>query len=353
MSEVFYLIIIFISYLLAYAAQRTKKKIFLVLLIVILTIVAGFRGSTVGIDTHSYYADIQARFPYSWHFREEGFRLVSNSIMDFTNNPQIVFVFCAFVTNLLIILRLWDFREDTRFSFVILLYLLLFYSDSMNIMRQYVAVALMFYGTRYLKKKKLLAFIPFLVIAFFFHRSSLLGVGYIAINLWVSFSKKQKKLFAIPMILALCGSAAYVAMYLRRDIASYFSQSISNINIPFIYRVLIAAFVLYFEKTKKTILIGRPRKNKVTVERYELDKGITLYYFIGLAFTALSMFYSFVGRTGLFYMMYELVFWGLVTKKTKSRSVYSILILILAVYEFAVLLIRNSVGLFPYYLYLY
>lgn len=352
MSELIYIIVLLSAYLLAYLAQRKKKKSFLIPLILLLTVAAGYRGVSVGIDTAAYYAHIQSFFPNHWQFRETGFRLVSNTIMNITNNPQYVFLLCAFVTNLLIVIRLWDYKDEAQFSFMVLLYLLLYYSNSMNIMRQYVAVALIFFGTKFLEQKKYYFFLPFLVAGFFFHRSSLLGIGYLVVALWGSFSKKQKHIFAIPMLLVIAVSIVYVSTYLAWDVTSYSSQTVSNINITYFYRLFIFLVVIFLEKNKKTIKIGLLTGAKRTKKLYQIDKVITLYYSIGLAFSALSMFYAFVGRTGLYYMIYEVVFWGIASRNLKNRKVYAIIVLVLSFYEFAQIFTRNAGGIFPYYIYI-
>ena len=222
----------------AYLANNSNKKAYLFMLVAVLTIMAGFRGVNCGVDTPLYYDNIVKDFPYSWQFREEGFRLIATYFMENFQNPQLVFIFCAFVTNLLILLRLWDFKDKANFGFMTLLYLLLYFSNSMNIMRQYVAVAIVFYGTRYLNKNKLL-FIPFVTVAFFIHRSSLLALGYFVISLWSGFTNKQKKLFVMPLALAMFGAIGYVANYLASDIASYRAQSVQNLNITYFYILFI------------------------------------------------------------------------------------------------------------------
>ncbi len=318
-----------------------------------MSIAAGFRGPKVGIDTSNYYFNIQNFFPYSWQFREFGFRLFSNTVMYMTKNPQMVFVLCAFITNTLIVLRLWDFKNVSDFSFMVLLYELLYFSNSMNIMRQYVAAALIFYSTRFLKKNKAFIFIFFLAVAFSFHRSSLLGVGYLAIALWLSFSKNQRKLLFLPMFAALIVCVLYVNSYFSSDFESYSAQAVSNINIPYFYRVFALLISLLLEYKKCGVKLGSFFSPVHNSKAYFIDKDVTLYYLIGISFSALSMFFAFVGRTGLYYMLYEVVYWGIASKQSKNKRLNILLILIFAFYEFIQVFTRNSVGIFPYYIFLY
>lgn len=350
MSEFFYIVAMFIALAMAYVANKTKKKSYLWLLIILLTILSGFRARTVGVDTPSYYSDIEHGFPYAWRFEEEGFRFIANVIMDYTNNPQLMFVFCAFITNSFILIRLWDFKDEARFDFMVFLYLFIFYGNTMNIMRQAMAVALVFYGTRYLKENKYHKFLLFLLIAFTFHRTALLSIAYILISLWFSMSKNKKKILAIPFICVIIGSVFYVARYLVNDIDAYSSQTISNINVTFFYRLFITLATILFNKLNIMVIINQ--NYRALPKKYIFDRYLLTYLLIGLSFESLSMFFSFVGRSGLYYLMFEPVFWGIAVKQTKNRKLYAMLIAIFAIYMFYLLIFTNSVKLFPYSIYL-
>ena len=354
MTQLLYVFLLLIVFFSSYQAQKTRKKTYLYLTILIFTFIAGFRGMDCGVDTSSYYDDILRGFPYPWHFKEEGFRLVANFFVDTFNNPQLMFIFCAFATNLLICLRLWDYREDADFSFLILLYILMFFSNSMNIMRQYVAVALIFYGTRFLKNKKWF-FIPFLALAFFFHRSSLLSIWYLGIVLWSGFSKTQKKLFLIPIVAIIVLSFAYVAAYLATDIQAYRSQEVDNVNITYFYLLFITIFTITVYRSKFAVKINSQSRigRKNIDSTYFIDRNLIIYTLVGLGFSALSMFFAFVGRTGLYYSIYSVVFWGIACKKFKCAQINKVLILVYAFYVFSLVFFRNSCGLFPYEIFFY
>lgn len=350
MSELFYIFVMLIALLIGYLANKTKKKSYLWLLIILLTIISGFRAKTVGVDTPAYYNDIEFGFPYDWRFEEEGFRFLSNIIIDYTHNPQLMFVFCAFITNSFILIRLWDFKQEARFDFMVFLYLFIFYGNTMNIMRQAVAVALVFYGTRYLKVHKYYKFLLFSIIAFTFHRTALLSIGYILLNLWFSMSKNQKKIFAIPFICIIFGTVLYVARYLGNDIIAYSSQTVSNVNVTFFYRLFITIIAIIFNELNIKVVM---RHNSWSLlPKYTFDRSLLTYVLIGLSFEAFSMFFSFVGRSGLYYLMFEPVFWGIAVKQTKNRNLYAVLIAIFAIYVFYLLVFDNSLKLFPYSIYL-
>lgn len=351
MTQLLYVSILIVALGFAYLAQKRNKKSYLFLIVAVLTIMAGFRGVSCGVDTPLYYDNIVKSFPYSWQFREEGFRLIANYFIDNFQNPQLVFIFCAFITNLLILLRLWDFKDKANFGFMTLLYLLMYFSNSMNIMRQYVAVAIVFYGTRYLNKNKLL-FIPFVIAAFFIHRSSLLALGYFVISLWAGFTNKQKKIFVLPLALSMLGAIGYVANYLASDIASYRAQSVQNLNITYFYILFIT--ILAYVLQKKNVYVRISEKTMIPhYDKYSIDRDILYYVFIGLSFSCLSMFFAFVGRTGLYYSIFDIVFWGIACKKFKNTRFNKFLILVYTFYIFGLVIFRNDCLLFPYSIFFY
>lgn len=373
MTQIIYIAILSLGLGLGYVAEKEDRKAYVYFLILLLTFLAGFRGENCGVDTPSYYNNVIKGFPYPWMFREEGFRAMATFFMNRFKNPQLVFVSCAFITNYLILKRLWDFRKEANYSFMVLIYVLLYYSNSMNIMRQYVAVAFIFYGTRYLKKNKLF-FIPFLMLAFSFHRSSLLAIGYFGIVLWKDFSKKKKAIFSLPMLLMVIGSIVYTNKYLAKDISSYSAQVVDNVNVTYFYLLIITLLVLityklrigikitehithsYKYKKRRLLKTGIRITEHITPNKDatgQLESDVSVYVLIGLAFKALSMFFEFVGRTGLYYSIFDVVFWGIACKNLKNSKLNRVLILIYAIYIFMLIIVKNDIKLFPYEVFFY
>ena len=65
------------------------------------------------------------------------------------------------------------------------------------------------------------------------------------------------------------------------------------------------------------------------------------------------MFFEFVGRTGLYYSIFDVVFWGIACKNLKNARLNRVLILIYAIYIFMVVIVRNDIMLFPYEVFFY
>lgn len=147
------------SFILFKLAELKDNKLFLVLGVVALSLGAGLRNDNVGLDTYQYISAFKTNFSVIWLFKETGFREISRLLMNaFSGNTTCLLLLYAAVTNALILYRLWDFRKDCSYSYMAFLYITLHYMNTLNIMRQYIAIAIVFFATRFLEKKVILNF---------------------------------------------------------------------------------------------------------------------------------------------------------------------------------------------------
>lgn len=357
MDKIIFILILIISILFFYIANKKNNKFFLFAGILLLSFTAGFRGELVGIDTKFYYNAFVNNFPHSWQFPEEGFRFVSRNLMLIFNNPHILFFIYSLIINLLIILRLWDFKDRCNFPFMTFLYLFIYYIETMNIMRQFIAIAIIFYSTRFLERRRILLFILIIIAATYIHKTALLGLFILVVYFWNDLSKTKKILLSIPILALLVFVVYYIINYESGHISNYLSldNSISNINITFIYRVFafIASFLLYKSNCKIVFKnsIQETKKLKVIDEKKNDDfNKIYIIYILGLCLSSLGMFFLALTRSGYYYMIFEILYWGYLARNSRNKGISICLISIFALYIFAIELIRNGSGIFPFYL---
>ncbi len=349
MGQMTFCAIILVALLCLCMADKKSSKLFLWIGIAILTLAAGLRNENVGVDTHAYIYSLNNNFPVSWQFTEAGFRALSNVLMAvFKHNATWVLVVYAFVTNALILIRLWDFRTKCSYSYMVFLYLTINYINTMNIMRQFVSIAIVFFATRFLEKRRYLIFIIFLIFATSIHSTALLGVVFLVVYFWENASPKQKRWLWIPIAIIIPVAVYYILNYESGHIANYFSQYTSNLNITYIYRVGAFLLAMMLQMIEKQIVFKRnERKESMLIPVKWTDKE-TVFYIIGLGTSSFGMFFSFLSRLGMYYLMYEMVFWGRVVKEGKSRQITLALSLIYAIYVFGMELIYNGSKIFPY-----
>lgn len=351
MGNLLFFTSLIISILFFYLADKKNNKKIMICGIVILSLIAGFRGIKVGFDTAYYYDAFLRDFPKSWQFEEKGFRIISNFFMNvFNNHATVLFIIYAMITNFLIVYRLWDFRKKCNFTFMTLLYILIFFIDSMNIMRQFIAISIIFFATRLLEKKKYLWFAIIVGLCTVIHTSALLAIIIMVIYMWKGLSLKNKLLLIMPMIVFSIFGVRFIYNYGSADINNYLStsNSLNNVNLTFIYRYIIFIFTFFISSIQTKKINVNDKKTTSELNKTEFNI-ISLIYMVGLTLCSLGMFYSFAARIGYYCLIFELVYWGYFTYKKKNKYLYGGMIMIYALYIFSYEVIYNGSRIFPYY----
>lgn len=357
MGNIIYFVVMLVAIVLAKMAVKKDKKDYLLIIVLIISILSGFRGLNVGIDTKLYNYAFLNNFPYVWQFEEVGFRAISMFVLNIFNDTRAVFLFFALIINACIIYRLWDFKDKCSFPFMVLIYLLTFYVDSMNIMRQMVAVAIIFFSTRLLEKKKYLIFLIVVILTTFIHISSLLAVALIIAYYWVPLKFADKIRIATPMVALGIIALIIIIQFESGHIKNYLSEqnAVNNINIPFLYRFacFLLSYMIY--KSNKKFVIKRKKdiitntKNDVIVYD-ESFKIISFIYLMALLISSLGMFFTVMARLGYFYILFEILYWGYLAKSSANKSLNNIMIMIYVGYVFSVEIFSSGCEVFPFYL---
>lgn len=342
-----YILLLFWVVLFSNQAQKTQKKTYLWLIVLALTFIAGCRAFTVGKDTDSYIRIFQylENDMWDWAHGEIGFKLFSLGFLEVFDNYTMLLLFYAFVTNALIILRLWDFRKISSFPWMVVCYYISFYLMTMNIMRHFFAIAIVFYATKYIEQKKYFRFLCFIGIATLFHTSSLIGIGFIALDIfqWHYLNRKQKAFIGTGVFLS-----PVVIYFILRAIAGYEHYfSTSEVSIGF---MIIAKLALYFFGL---LLFYKIKPNKGECEdgtEHEIYsiRCVKIYYLLGLLLASLGYFFLYMERIGIPFYLYECVYFGMLVKITKAKQIFCIVLALLLSYLFITNMTSNGQGVLPY-----
>ncbi|MGL5384025.1 MAG: EpsG family protein [Culicoidibacterales bacterium] len=177
---IFYTIILITVVLLAIQAQKYQKNeranvLFTVLIIVVLTLVSGLRyrvGTDFGTYSQIYGITATKTFIEVISGSEPLFNLIVWLSSQAIYEPQIMFFVMALLTVSFIVLGIRKYTNN--FPFSIFLYLATFsYFTAMNGMRQWLAVAIVFYFFDLMLEKKLLKFIIVIFVASLIHTSAI------------------------------------------------------------------------------------------------------------------------------------------------------------------------------------
>ncbi|MGJ0841791.1 EpsG family protein [Clostridium tertium] len=210
-----YLICFAVSCIFLKISEVSKKKllynIFTTIGLLIPCILAGLRADTIGTDIQVYVkpmfeaASMASSFlEYnnmgwiaSWTYMyvyeiEIGFSLLVYIITKVFGNLSVLLT-CI---ELLIIVPFYKglsyHKKELPMWLCMLIFYLMNYNVSLNMMRQWIAMALLFYGFRYVLERKLIKFIIVVLISMMFHNSAMLGILFYLIYAFIYSNKKDK-----------------------------------------------------------------------------------------------------------------------------------------------------------------
>ena len=126
---------------------------------------------------------------------EWGFKLLIKLCLVFTKDPQSLFIVTSLIINILIIYIIVKYSENPYLSIAIYLFGGFFFL-SLNGVRQFMAMALILFGYRYLFNKKTMPiFVLFLIMAVLLHSSAIVMI--------ILLGMFQKKLFKPKIVIPI------------------------------------------------------------------------------------------------------------------------------------------------------
>ncbi len=334
-----YLTTILIVLLLSYNAQKRNKRGTFIFAAVIISLLAGLRAETVGIDTvhyiekFQYIANGQPKLAYGL---EETFKGICAVLLKIWNNSSFLFLLFALVTNVLIFKRLWDFKDYISLSWASIVYFGVFYFMTFNILRQFVAIAIVFFATRYVSQRKYLKFLIFVAIATLFHKSALLGILFIALDLfaWGYLTPKQKKIVSALLILGPAAIMLFGTAIIGRYV-SYLSNASWNIGLMLFLKMFLFVCTAWLIQPEDGMADGNTAYKITTTKTY---------YLVGIFITMLGYIFPYMDRIGIYFYLFEAVFVGAVMKSSKINSVVKLLMGILYLFLLYTAITGNAQG---------
>ena len=215
--------VLFIIWLNAYIADRTASKfqfgILSFMIVFIPSIFAALRATTVGTDVMVYaYPTYMSSLSYrnltdfiNSSQTEIGYTTLVYLVSHIFGNFQILLFFTA----LLQIIPVYKCctvlkKELGGITYPMIVYICIFYIAGFNVMRQSIACAWLLLAYVYTQKKHYVKAAIMTVIAFLFHSTSIIGVGFIALSVAFDYIKNRKKQ------LFLCAMFFLIFVYVMR-----------------------------------------------------------------------------------------------------------------------------------------
>ena len=197
-------------------------------------------------------------------WQEPGFILFNMFFRIFGDNPRVIYVAISTLT-LFLLYRTWYMvRDDILIGYGVLAFTLLFYVQSLSLMRIYMAAAILFSGVNFLRQGKYAKYGIVIIVATMIHYSSLLML--LPWGLMIVLENKQYRKYVINLlvIVALCGGFLIVAMLApilsSIPVFSRFQSYLQNVSfanigvMQFVYNIPICCLVFlsyYITKNEK------------------------------------------------------------------------------------------------------
>lgn len=363
----FYVMVVLIATALAWLAQHKKNyKLYLLLLVLGLSIILGFRGESVGTDTATYLR--MARWVKNGYFNyvygETGFKYLLLLIVKIFPIENSVLIVIAIASVAFFIGRLWELRNEVNFSLGVFIYTVYFYMASFNYSRQCLAIAILFWATRYLIKDRLNLFLVIVAICSLIHASSVAGV--IIFIIYVLFSKKGK-IRINEIILLVFISIGGIIYLIQSDRVNYLFSKYININnlsgtgvtsfftLGTILIIETMSHMSQFRNKQINIVFTHKKKEEnAMISNIWNENSSKLYitskivYFLGIIVSIMLNKYEYASRISLYFLVYEIIFWGYKYESGFIRLLKTCFIILLMMYSLFNLLNTGGYGIMPY-----
>lgn len=319
---------------LLFALSFRRSKIVYGLTFLFLLLLGGLRGINVGTDTKNYLMlyDMlhdDAGTSYVASIVEPFWFLLNKLVIYTADDYQWIIFIGVFLAIVPIFLRAWKNIHSPLVA--ILFYVLLYYYfNTYNIVRQSIALSIIFYSYPFWEKKQYKGAAFCTVLAMLFHTTA--GVAFL-----IPFVSKLKLRFGL-VLFALPISYLFGAVVMPNIIP----------QLP-----IVGKYATYIEVSSANMSVTRLLLNVFFVLLFVQGRGIVQnfyfkMFFVGIVAYNLLTFSPALGRCALYFMFSQLfVFGNLVHYKMNTIPVWC-MILFYGVFYCLLLLNENNCGIVPY-----
>lgn len=336
--------------------------------ILILAVLAGLRDASIGTDVNVYgrvfYQQAVSSSSFMSYFSshvdsllsEPGFHLLTYFLSRIFNDYH----WGLFVYQLIPLIFIYlgmkkcGILFNTPIWLGMLLYDFMLYNNSLNIMRQCIAVGFVFYGSTFIFEKKYKIFLLFIALAVIFHTSGIVGIAilpmYMVLQQGKHISQKkqiQQGVIFVGLLFAILISGTQIVTLLvklgviREFYLQYLSGGMfsgSTTGIPYVIVVghlLYTAIMIFYKKYT------------------DLRKGESLFLIMASVIVAIASFavgyVQYIDRLNFFFVPFQALGLSNVYNCNRSKRTYVFLIvgLVFALWFYSIVL-KGSGETVPY-----
>lgn len=299
-----------------------EKKWNLIIALIPVFVLIGFKSENVGRDTYNYL-NTMAAFGSEIDWGEEGkktmevgFQALIILLRKFTSNPQSLLITLGLLTSV----SLYQFIRRTATNWCLALYFFIclgFFQFSMTGIRQTMAIDILLLSYPFIKNKKLILFMLVVGVAFLFHKSAVVFAPLFFISN-MAINKKNTVLMVIVMTVLFFFSEDILLTTADVMDYNYGIESTDNGNI-FLLIVLI-------------ITIMAHRYQSVIMERNHDAQFLFNANYVSVLLWIIRMVSRTVERVSLYFMPYTYVLLEqyLGSLPSGKKGLYTFIVIILA-----------------------
>lgn len=359
MSEIFSLIIYLTIAILStifFAMHKNKNKIIrylgIIMAIVIPSVFAGIRYN-VGTDYQNYYwtfeqirnTETKELLSKENTFNmDKGFVMITKPLSKIFDNRALFGIWGAIIISIIIYSLLKKYRTY-NVTFIYFAFLLLYYFFSFNILRQVIALSIIFLAISYVFENKPIKYFVLILIASLIHFSALL-----AIPIWFLWDHKNNKAIKSIKKWGILTLVLLITIFwqnILQNLAAFnivpiikysgYLAGTDHANMSFIIKLIIVIIMITLRKSI--------RKDNGAIDLF------ILMFVIGTIFDFTGYYSSFIKRSAIYYSIVEIILFSridLVTTR-ESRWITRIIViaLIIAYFTISTLILKQG-GLIPY-----
>ena len=172
--------------------KRWQFRLLMALSVLFPVLLAGLRATSVGTDV-SYYLVTDFRLaglrPSFIRFltsyassREILYMLIVYAVKKAFDNINVVLFLFQLITIVGIHIGLYKHRNIVSMPLALAIFLLLFYSETLNLLRQWMGLGIIFAGLDHVENRRYWRFVPYVVVGAMFHITSLLALVIIPLH---------------------------------------------------------------------------------------------------------------------------------------------------------------------------
>jgi len=150
--------------------------LFSCVVLVVLAFSAGRYG--VGWDFWAYYDTIVYYRDTNIMMRGEMLTIHLIKLAQSMNNPQLYFVINSAICVILLVITIKRYICNAWLSLILFVCFPLFYLNSFSVIRNFTAIAIVFYGTKYIYDQRFIGYVCSVLVAALFHKSALVALPF-------------------------------------------------------------------------------------------------------------------------------------------------------------------------------